>query len=78
MDSDKLIREARVYHDEFQEQGAISDHPEFDDWYKHADAFANITKMTPDEYRRMRAEPIGPRRALAARLRSQGFPTLYP
>ena len=54
-DSDTLIREARAYHDEFQEQGAISDHPEFDDWYKHADAFANITKMTPDEYRRMRA-----------------------
>ena len=50
MDSDTLIREARVYHDEFQEQRAISDHPEFDDWYKHADAFANITKMTPDEY----------------------------
>jgi hypothetical protein len=55
VDSDTLIREARAYHDEFQEQGAISDHPEFDDWYKHADAFANITKMTPDEYRRMRA-----------------------
>jgi hypothetical protein len=56
VNSDKLIREAHAYHEEFQEQGAISDPPEFDDWYKHADAFANITKMTPDEYRRMRAE----------------------
>ena len=61
--TDGYLTRARGYQVEFEEQGGISD-PEFDSWFKTAQAFANVGRMTHAEMRaadRIASKIPGPR-----------------